>query len=143
MPGGGETRLIRRLVLTPANINETTIADALVCGDERAVYADKAYARRHGELRVAADQRPHYAQELVRAVVARFPEAHNAAPERSEGARNPYSQAVVMDSGLAPPISGLPEIGALRSPSRLKPTWVARRNDSQPNDAMTTSRMES
>ena len=41
-----ETRLIRRLVLTPANINETTIADALVCGDERAVYADKAYAKR-------------------------------------------------------------------------------------------------
>lgn len=41
-----ETRLIRRLVLTPANINETTIADALVCGDERAVYADKAYAKK-------------------------------------------------------------------------------------------------
>ena len=41
-----ETRLIRRLVLTPANIDETTIADALVCGDERAVYADKAYAKK-------------------------------------------------------------------------------------------------
>ena len=41
-----ETRLIRRLVLTPANINETTIADALVCGDERAVDADKAYAKK-------------------------------------------------------------------------------------------------
>src|SRR3954453_14483172 len=31
-----------------------------------------------------------------------------------------------MDSGLAPPISGSPEIGAIRNPSRLKPTWVAR-----------------
>ena len=41
-----ETRLIRRLVLTPANVNETMVADALVCGDERAVYADKAYAKR-------------------------------------------------------------------------------------------------
>lgn len=40
-----ETRLIRRLALTPANVNETTMADALVCGDEKAVYADKAYAK--------------------------------------------------------------------------------------------------
>src|SRR3954453_912225 len=47
-------------------------------------------------------------------------------PERSEGARNPNSLSVVIDSGLAPPISCLPEIGALSSPSRLKPTWVAR-----------------
>ncbi len=43
-----ETRLIRRLILTPANVNETVVADALVCGDERAVYADKAYAKRRG-----------------------------------------------------------------------------------------------
>lgn len=44
------SRLIRRLALTPANVNDTVPADALVCGDERAVYADKAYAkqaRRH------------------------------------------------------------------------------------------------
>jgi IS5 family transposase len=40
-----DTRLIRRLVLTPANVNETVVADALVCGDEVAVYADKAYAK--------------------------------------------------------------------------------------------------
>lgn len=40
------TRLIRAAVLTPANVNETVVADALVCGDERAVYADKAYAKR-------------------------------------------------------------------------------------------------
>jgi IS5 family transposase len=40
------TRLIRTAVLTPANVNETTVADALIQGDEGAVYADKAYAKR-------------------------------------------------------------------------------------------------
>lgn len=38
--------LIRRVLLTPANVNDTVPADALVCGDEQAVYADKAYAKR-------------------------------------------------------------------------------------------------
>lgn len=37
------SRIVRRATLTPANINETSCADALICGDERAVYADKAY----------------------------------------------------------------------------------------------------
>src|SRR5690606_3915747 len=32
------SRLIRRIVLTPANVNDTVPADDLVCGDERAVY---------------------------------------------------------------------------------------------------------
>jgi IS5 family transposase len=41
-----DTRLIRRVTLTPANINDTMAADGLVCGDEQAVYADKAYAKR-------------------------------------------------------------------------------------------------
>jgi IS5 family transposase len=40
------SRLIRRVVLTPANVNDTVPADQLVCGDERAVYADRAYAKR-------------------------------------------------------------------------------------------------
>lgn len=40
------SRLIRRLALTPANVNDTVPADGLVCGDERAVYADKGYAKR-------------------------------------------------------------------------------------------------
>jgi IS5 family transposase len=39
------SRLIRRVALTPANVNDTVEADALVCGDERAVYADKGYAK--------------------------------------------------------------------------------------------------
>jgi IS5 family transposase len=35
--------LVRRAVLTPANVNDTEMADGLICGDERAVYADRAY----------------------------------------------------------------------------------------------------
>ena len=38
--------LIRRARLTPANVHDSRAADALVLGDERAVYADKAYASR-------------------------------------------------------------------------------------------------
>jgi IS5 family transposase len=38
-----ESRIVRRATLTPANINETSCADGLICGDEHAVYADKAY----------------------------------------------------------------------------------------------------
>lgn len=40
------SRLIRSRLLTPANVNDTTPADALVSGDERAVWADKGYAKR-------------------------------------------------------------------------------------------------
>jgi IS5 family transposase len=35
--------LIRRLAVTPAHVNESCVADALICGDERAVYGDKGY----------------------------------------------------------------------------------------------------
>lgn len=35
--------LVRRTRLTAANVNETLVADALILGDEAAVYADKAY----------------------------------------------------------------------------------------------------
>jgi len=35
--------LIRRALLTPARTNESEVADTLVLGDERAVYADRAY----------------------------------------------------------------------------------------------------
>jgi transposase, IS5 family len=37
------SRIVRRLGFTPANINDTSCADALICGDEHTVYADKAY----------------------------------------------------------------------------------------------------
>jgi transposase, IS5 family len=46
--------LIRHAVLTPARINESLVADALICGDERAVYADKAYENKHRRARLKA-----------------------------------------------------------------------------------------
>jgi IS5 family transposase len=38
-----DSRIIRRIAFTPANVNESTAADGLICGDEKTVYADKAY----------------------------------------------------------------------------------------------------
>lgn len=35
--------LVRRVLVTPAHVNESSVAEALICGDEQAVYADKAY----------------------------------------------------------------------------------------------------
>jgi IS5 family transposase len=45
--------LIRKVVTTPANVNDTVCADLLISGDERAVLADSAYHthRREQELR--------------------------------------------------------------------------------------------
>lgn len=43
--------LIRSVITTPANVNDTTPADALILGDERAVWADAAY---HTHARAAA-----------------------------------------------------------------------------------------
>jgi transposase, IS5 family len=45
--------IIRRQVLTPANVNDTEPADLLICGDEAALYGDQAYtsARRRADLR--------------------------------------------------------------------------------------------
>jgi IS5 family transposase len=45
--------LIRRIITTPANVNDTVCADHLICGDERTVLADSAYHthQRERELR--------------------------------------------------------------------------------------------
>jgi transposase, IS5 family len=43
--------LIRSVLTTPANVNDTVPADALICGDERIVLADAAY---HTHSRLAA-----------------------------------------------------------------------------------------
>lgn len=45
-----ESGLIRKVITTSANINDTVPADLLICGDERAIMADAAYhthAREH------------------------------------------------------------------------------------------------
>lgn len=46
------SNLIRRLVLTPAHVNESVVADALICGDEAAVYADKGYENKQRRKRL-------------------------------------------------------------------------------------------
>lgn len=38
-----DSGLVRRAILTPANVNDTGQGDALICGDEGAYYADAAY----------------------------------------------------------------------------------------------------
>lgn len=43
--------IIRRIITTPANVNDTVPADRLICGDERAVLADAAY---HSHARESA-----------------------------------------------------------------------------------------
>ncbi|MEI9993247.1 MAG: IS5 family transposase [Rhizomicrobium sp.] len=48
------SRFIRRLLFTPANINESAVADQLICGDEQAVYADKAYDSHGRAVRLGA-----------------------------------------------------------------------------------------
>lgn len=40
-----QSELIRKAVLTPANVNETVVAEQLICWDEKAVYGDKGYAK--------------------------------------------------------------------------------------------------
>jgi IS5 family transposase len=49
------TGIIRKACITPANVPEVEIGHELVCGDERAVYADKAYVgpRMRDRLRLA------------------------------------------------------------------------------------------
>ena len=51
--------LVRGVELTPANVADTDVADALIMGDEEAVYADKAYAAQAAAR--ARDQRPDHA----------------------------------------------------------------------------------
>lgn len=46
--------LIRRLVLTPAHVAESPVAEVLICGDEKAVYADKGYENKERRARLKA-----------------------------------------------------------------------------------------
>jgi IS5 family transposase len=38
--------IVRRALLTPARVVDSEVAEALICGDERAVYADRAYDKK-------------------------------------------------------------------------------------------------
>lgn len=46
------SRLIRKAILTPARIYESEVADDLVMGDERAIYADRAYEQKERRRRL-------------------------------------------------------------------------------------------
>lgn len=46
--------LIRKVAFTPANLGESTVADALISGDEAAVYGDKGYESKHRRARLKA-----------------------------------------------------------------------------------------
>lgn len=48
------SNLIRRVVLTSAKIYESEVAEQLICGDERAVYGDKAYEHKARRARLKA-----------------------------------------------------------------------------------------
>ena len=61
--------LIRSVITTPANVNDTTPADALIRGDERSVLADAAYHTHARERRLK--------QDGVRARLMRRPNKHH------------------------------------------------------------------
>lgn len=68
--------IIRRTLLTTASVADTTVADALVMGDERAVYADKAYdtKKRRAALKQAG----------TKDRIAHRPNKHHALSPRQE-----------------------------------------------------------
>ena len=46
--------LVRSIDFTSAKINDSEVADGLICGDEAAVYADKAYEQKERRARLKA-----------------------------------------------------------------------------------------
>lgn len=46
--------IVRRAVFTPARTSDSETAEDLICGDEAAVYADKAYENKHRRARLKA-----------------------------------------------------------------------------------------
>jgi IS5 family transposase len=65
--------LIRTLITTPANVNDTVVADALICGDEKTIWADAAYDTHARRARLKAEGK--------KARIARRPNKHH--PELS------------------------------------------------------------
>ena len=61
--------LIRSVITTPANVNDTSVADALIRGDEQEVLADAAYHTHARQARLEA--------QGVKARIARRPNRHH------------------------------------------------------------------
>jgi IS5 family transposase len=47
-----DSGIVRRAVLTPARCSDSEVADSLVCGDEKAVYGDRAYEKKERRARL-------------------------------------------------------------------------------------------
>jgi IS5 family transposase len=97
------SRIIRRVFLTPANVNESTPADRLICGDEQSVLADKAFdsqARRQMLKDIgianAIMRRGHPRRRLTRAELRR-----NKRIAKERGAIEPIFSLVKNVHGLA------------------------------------------
>ena len=67
--------LVRKVIVTRANINDTTAGDALILGDEAAVYADRAYDKH--ERRKSLEQRGVFA-----GLMHRSSKYHDLSPEQ-------------------------------------------------------------
>ncbi|TGR36231.1 transposase, partial [bacterium M00.F.Ca.ET.199.01.1.1] len=66
--------LIRTVITTAANVNDTVVADRLICGDEKTVWADAAYDTHARRARLKAEgKRPR---------IARRPNKHHPLPAR-------------------------------------------------------------
>src|SRR5215210_2856604 len=101
------SRLIRSLKLTPANVNDTVPADELVRGDEQAIYADKAYAKRARLACQPGHQAAHHAQELGRRPeTAAFAEAPQRIDRQDQSrGRRCVRHAQTMDALCPGPLS--------------------------------------
>ncbi|AZO72546.1 IS5 family transposase [Mesorhizobium sp. M1D.F.Ca.ET.043.01.1.1] len=66
--------LIRTVITTPANVNDTVMADHLIRGDEKTVWADAAYDTHARRARLKAEGR--------KPRIARRPNKHHSLPER-------------------------------------------------------------
>jgi IS5 family transposase len=73
-----QSRIIRRVIVTPANISDSQEGDHLICGDEKIVYADKAYDSKERRqsltlrgIKNAIMRRGHPRRELTPAEVRR------------------------------------------------------------------------
>ena len=103
--------LIRRLAFTPAHVNESSVADALICGDEKAVYADKGYEskKRRAALK-ARNIKERIMHRSQKNQAACRPGKQRATPDRAVGGRqskpsSATSNVSMVVAGCATPTS--------------------------------------
>ena len=119
--------LIRRRLLTGAKVYESEVADGLVCGDEGAVYADKAYEKkeRRAALRAAGIKDRHPASP---------PQVPAGPAALAEGAQPPDRPHPRRGGAGLLAVQGhlRDEADALPTPRRQRPPPRSRRHRLQP-----------